>query len=336
MKKQYKDIFLIISFILSLIIMDNLLGLGLKSLPQKDSRDPAKLVWDDLYDIERNSIDVMFLGSSHARFAFNTNYFDQELKLNTFNLSSSDQTPVVGYYALKQAIEKQKPKLLVYEAYWSKFCSTDNTTAATFVYDYLKSPTIKAEILLTLNGEKNYKEFVLDSLIKTYKYRNKLFTSLDFIMRGGLNDEPAFKDYNVFSDFIYKGKGYLYSDKLVTKKIIENSTFTRTKDYKFDKKQIEYFDKTMELCKENGIKVIVVTAPLPADTIEYVKDYDIYSNKINSMAKKYDLEYIDYNLINKDGKVFDNMCFQDSNHVNANGAIRLAENMLSTIKKYIY
>ncbi len=335
MKKHYRNILLIILFIFSLIIMDNLLGMGLKSLPQKDSRDPATLVWDDLYDIERNSIDVMFLGSSHARFAFNTDYFDQELKLNTFNLSSSDQTPVVGYYAFKQAIEKQNPKLLVYEAYWSKLCSTDNTTAATFVYDYLESPTIRAELLLTLNREKNYKEFVLDSLVKTYKYRNRLFTSLDYIMRGGLNEKPVFNDNNnVFSDYIYMGKGYLYSDQLVTKKIIENSTFTRTKDYKFNDKQIEYFDKTMELCKEKGIKVIVVTAPLPADTIKYVKDYDEYSKKINSMAKKHGLEYIDYNLINKDGKVFDNMCFRDSNHVNANGAIRLAEKMLSTLKKY--
>ena len=33
---------------------------------------------------------------------------------------------------------------------------------------------------------------------------------------------------------------------------------------------------------------------------------------------------------------FNNMCFHDSNHVNTNGTIRLAENMVSTVKKYIY
>lgn len=333
--RRKKDLFLIIIFIVCCILTDNIIGFGLDHLPKKDNRDVNSYMWRDLYNLRENSIDIMFMGSSHARFAFDTQYFDNKLGVHTFNLSTPDQTPVVGYYALKQALRYQKPDVLVYEAYWNKMCTDNNTTAANFVYNYMKDEFIKIQLMYSLKDDKKFKDFFINSYVKSYKNRHALYNFLAYAINGELGlERNNILDVDDFGDFRYVKNGYLGTNQVVTQDILENSSFKLIKHYYFNEKQLEYIQKTIDLCKENDIKVLFVTAPMPVTTLNFVNNYREYSDKINNMALKNGIKYIDYNIMNIETNIFDSSCFKDSNHLNSNGALKFDSILLKELENY--
>ncbi len=328
-----KDFLLILIFVICCLFVDNIIGYSLDKLPKKDNRDLDGYMWRDLYNSKENSIDIMFVGSSHARFAFNTSLFDTKLEKNTFNLSTPDQTPLGGYYALKQALKFQKPKMIIYEAYWNKMCTADNTTAANFIYDYMKDEFLKLQLMFSLKDDNKFKDFFLNSYVKSYKHRQNLHNFLNRAINGDiLSCSSSVTDINDFGKIKYAGKGYLETDVVVAQNQLNNSSFKHTKNYNFNNKQLEYFQKTIDLCKENNIKMLIVTAPMPLKTLSFVKDYSTYSSKINNIAIKNNVKYIDYNIINMKQNLFDNSCFMDSNHLNSKGAQKLDLLLLDLMK----
>lgn len=332
--KKIKETALIILFIILFILADNGMGIVLTHLPNKDNRNLDGYLWRDLYNQPDNSIDIMFLGSSHARFSFDTKKFNEKLGMNTFNLSTADQTPVVGYYALQQALRHQSPKVLVYEAYTSKMCDDSNITAANFVYYYLKDYDIKLKMLASLRKEDKFRDFVINSNIKTYRFRQSFYVWAELIRTHKLNPAAVFADKNVFDDIEYRGDGYLASDKVVTQENLINSPFKSAGNHVFNKKQLDYFGKAIDLCKAKGIKVLIVTAPMPKATIDYIKEYNSLSKTISDFSQKRGIKYIDYNLISNRDKIFDDSCFRDSNHLNTKGASKLDNLLTDTLMEY--
>lgn len=102
---KVKYSFLLIIFILIFFLLDFGLGSILRYKYFMHKPDMNKLMWTDFYNFNKNSIDILFIGSSHARFAFNTEDFDKVLDKNTFNFSSADQTPVIAYRVLQEALK---------------------------------------------------------------------------------------------------------------------------------------------------------------------------------------------------------------------------------------
>lgn len=335
-----KPIVRIIAFVLIFILLDNVIGTGLKCLMYADKPDMNSLMWSDFYQQKKNSIDVMFVGSSHARFAFNTAEFDKALEQKTFNLSSSDQTPVVGYYALQEALKYQKPKVVVYEAYWRKFGTEDNTTPAYFVYDYIKDVRTKAGLLASLYGDKAFDPFLEEALSKTYKYRDNFLPIMKSLAKGQVSVNPYCFSQTVskpiaYEDFQYAGDGYFSSVKVVSSDTLYNKNSFKTATFSWNDKQLDYFQKTLQLCKDNHIKVLVVTAPLPRQSIDDTKEYVSYSEKITKICKENGLEYLDYNLLNQSGTLFSDRDFMDTNHLNSRGALILDQMLILKLKAYM-
>ncbi|MBC8061070.1 MAG: DUF1574 family protein [Clostridiaceae bacterium] len=329
--KKYKTFLLFITFIIFFLIFDLLIGEVLRYYDKFDTptQDMHSLMWNDFYRSTPNSYDVMFMGSSHARFAF-----DSKLNIKSFNLSSSEQTPLVGYYSLKEALKYQKPKLLVYEAYWRLFSIVDNTTAAYFAYDYIKGIDTKIEFLASMYDNKKFPSFLLEALCRTYKYRDSFFPAIKNISNGKVKKKPTSSKSVKYSYFTYYQNGYFESDKFVCdEKLFKTNPFRNVgSDFSWDKTQDYYFKKTLELCNENNIKVLVVTAPLPKPTMDYVKNYEKYNNQITSITNKFGFEYIDYN---KQETAFKNEFFYDSNHLNFKGTEALDNSLMPIIKRYL-
>lgn len=332
--KKYKNILLCSIFIVVFLILDLAIGKTLNYHENFDTQDMHSLMWNDFYKCDQNSIDVMFIGSSHARFAFDTRIFDNELNVKSFNLASSEQTPLIGYYSLKEALKYQKPKLVVYEAYWREFGIVDNTTSAYFVYDYIKGLDTKTKLLVSMYDNKNFSSFLLQALCKTYKYRDNFIPMAKNVLKGKIiKPSPAFKGTQ-YSNFKYYENGSFGSDMVVSnEKLFKTNPFIKAGLYfKWNETQLEYFKKTIEMCKDNNIKVLIITAPLPQATMNYVKNYDEYSNRIRSITNDYGLEYIDYNIVNKKEGNFKNEFFFDSNHLNSKGT-QLLDNILTSVIK---
>jgi len=335
--KKLKSFILCCSFVIFFVIIDLIMGGVLRYYDHFDTPDMNSLMWKDLYKQAPNSIDVMFMGSSHARFAFDTRIFDDELKIKSFNLSSSGQTPLVGYFSLKEALKYQKPKLLVYEAYWSEFGMNDNTTSAYMVYDYMRGFDTKIQLLANMYDNKEFSSFLVQVFSRTYKYRDSFIPAVKNILKGRFI-KPLLPSNDVkFTDFTYYENGYFGSGKVVgNEKLFKKNPFRNAgSKLQWDQTQDEYFKKTLKLCKDNNIKVIVVTAPLPKPTMDYIKNYKEYSSKIMSITNDFGLEYIDYNIINRTGDIFKNDFFYDSNHLNLKGTRLIDNSLIPIIKNYL-
>ena len=68
--------------------------------------------WNDFYSLPNNSLDVLFVGSSHAYVTFNPDIVDTTLHVRSFNLGGPAQTPITTYYVLKEALRFQRPRVV--------------------------------------------------------------------------------------------------------------------------------------------------------------------------------------------------------------------------------
>jgi hypothetical protein len=335
---KYKNILLVCIFLLIFKMLDLAIGETLNYYKYFSTPDMHSLTWNDFYSHKDKSIDVLFIGSSHARFAFDTRTFNKELGVSTFNLSSSGQTPVVGYYALKEALRYQKPKLVVYETYWRIMGTDDNITPAYFVYDYIKGYDNKLGILTSVCGEKNFSTFMLQALCKTYKNREAFVQTVKSILKGHIIKSPRNSDAGVkYADFTYYSDGFFGSDKVASnEKMYKTNPFSKAgPGFELDREQIEYLKKAIELCNDKGIKVLMVTAPLPVPSMSYIKDYGTYHNSLMDIAQNYGIQYLDYNQDNIKNHMFKNEYFYDSNHLNMRGTQMLDELLIPVIGDYL-
>ena len=69
------------------------------------------------YSEKKNSMDVVFVGSSQIFCDFNPNVIWKELGITSYDFSAHRQDPGPSYYYLKQMFETQSPKVVVIDLY---------------------------------------------------------------------------------------------------------------------------------------------------------------------------------------------------------------------------
>ena len=83
------------------------------------------------YELEDNTVDVLFLGSSHAFEDFNTGTLWDEYGMSSFILAGSVQPMWNTYFYLKEALKTQTPKLIVLEGYCTVFSEASGMMVGT-------------------------------------------------------------------------------------------------------------------------------------------------------------------------------------------------------------
>lgn len=329
-KKNNKAWALVLLFLIGLILLDQLAGAGLKRLKPDTALAEQSWMWQDFYAEPKDSVELMFLGSSHARFAFDPAIFDAELGITSFNLSSALQTPLVGYYALRQALQTQHPDVLVMDAYWYVFGMADNTEPAYYVYDNLRDRSLRWRMMAQLLADEDFSEFFFQKLSPSYRYRDNaeiLYEKLKTGLHLGQTIEPP----QVDTGYRYGDKGYFYSEQVIEQKYLQKDPYEGW-SFDWDQSQLDYFAKIIELCRENDIRVLLVTTPSPQQIIDYLPDYDAYSERFGSLADAYGIEYIDFNRINREQQLFPTDYFMDTSHLNYRGAVTLDAYLLPTLR----
>ena len=65
------------------------------------------------YEMEKNTVDVLFLGSSHCYCGFSPQEFYDRCGIRSYNLGSSRQSTWLSYYWLREALKTQTPQAVV-------------------------------------------------------------------------------------------------------------------------------------------------------------------------------------------------------------------------------
>ena len=275
--------------------------------------------FEDFYALPENSIDMVFIGSSHSYCTFDPANFDGR----SFQMGTPLQHPDTSYYELLEVYDYQTPETVVVEVYWDMLDDDfELKQAVSFfevvknedrVTDYIKNvfpAGDKAKYSLpVIRYQQDFFAYVSSKLEK--KIENKFDVSKD-VLPSSQGDGAEY----------YLADGYVYCDI-----VMPEDEYDRTNQFKgldgteweFSAKQKHWLTRIVELCGEKGSRLIFVTAPIANVSMEYIKNYDVIHNAIADFAEDMGVPYIDYNIINREAHMLVNDNFRDDAHLNDSG-----------------
>lgn len=267
-----------IAFLMILVVV--LAGANSILLPKtymNNSVWPSTSKFNQFYQMDKDSIDVLFIGSSIVANAFSPQEIYDSCGLRTYNLASQQQSVFFNYYWLKEALKTQSPKVVVLD---TKFLFTlhpespVNTTEG-----------IGREIVDNMKWSRNKIDMInhLCALDPNQSKISYYLTNLRYHSRWTELEESDF-NFALSNNDKLKGQSVItyYGD-------FEYSTFTPIDATVFaDINPImeKYFAMIVDLCNEKGIQLMLVSLP---DAMT-----DAMNNSLNRLASNYGINY--YNL----------------------------------------
>lgn len=324
MHKNIKKYLLRFSFYAMILFLLNL-GVGeiLKSKKRvqiKENNFFPAMRWKEFYQAPDNTLDIIFIGSSHCYRTFDTEIIDSICSLNSFNMGSSFQTPLTSYFVLKEVLKTQKPKFVVFENYFDMLFSTNQLINSSYNMDHMKNNINKLEFYAYgLNYSEKLKYF-----LTSYRYRN----NIDYLFT--IEKEINSKD-------IYKSKGYVENDSIIDiiniqeKNLFNNYYFN---EKLINQKQLNAVTNLTDLCKSQEINIIWAMAPIPHISYKKIKnpeDIDSFYDNLSQENKVHFHNYQNSFIIN----FSDSLDFSDDNHLNINGARKISIDIAKKINQQI-
>ncbi len=290
--------------------------------------------WNEFYSLEKNSLDMVFLGSSHSYCTFDPEIFDKDLKISSYQMGMPLQHPDSTYFTLLEVLNYQKPKVAVVEVYWDMLDDEFELKQAGMLFQVLKNEDLEKQYINDVFplGEKiKYNADIFKYQQDYFAFKNKELKD-DLKEKFGVLDKVSAKQQGKEE---YRSKGYTYCNyNMLPDEFDKTNQFKNFdgKNWTFEKSQKKYLEKIIETCKTNDIKLIFVTAPVANVSNEYMKNYHIVNSTISDFAKENEIPYLDYNLINKDEKLLNNGNFRDDAHLNHSGVEIVDKHFLDYLK----
>lgn len=294
--------------------------------------------FNDFYDLPKNSLDMVFIGSSHSYCTFDPENFDSELNISSFQMGTPLQHPDTSYFLLKEILNYQKPKVVVMETYWDVMDDDFEMKQANTFFEVLKNDDLKKKYINEV--------FPLSEKVKynilPIRYQQDYFAYEAENMRKDIEkkyDVTKKKAESQIGKEEYRSKGYVYCDMNMTEdeyNVTNQFKSLDGKDWVFSTSQKKYIEYIIELCNKNDIKLILVTAPIANVSMEFIKNYDAIHNQISDFANQNSIEYIDYNIVNKNESLLSNDNFRDDAHMNDSGVKIVNKHFLNFLKSKVF
>lgn len=269
-------------------------------------------VWDNFRQLEKDSTDIIFIGSSHQFCTISTDLLYEEYDINSFMLATSAQTIPMSYYAAMEAIESQHPKAIVLEAsYLANDFRTVSPEMSHYFFDGMPWGEAKKLAIRDLIEEDEQIYYYLN--LGRYHTRWKDLEKSDF-------------ESNLTSP---RGS-YYYED---TSYNWEIPVISRNEKAQMPEEMKKYMDMLVRLCEDNDVELILYIAPFNTLYIDETLVEDLYQrqrifNGLEEYAWENGLRY--YNLfyemetIGLDGTTD----YKDSQHFNCMGQSKVTRYMV--------
>ena len=246
---------------------------------------PSTNTYRDFYKLEKNSVDVLFFGSSHAVASFNPQVIYDDFGITSYNLGSEQQSLVISYFWLLEALKYQSPKAVVLDTY------TVHPYLDAFPYNDMncsEGAVRKAMDDMRLSPLKWQAGRIIEKIDPTQSGLSFLFLNIRYHTRWTNIDR---NDYIVDEMLDHGGvKGYTTLGGTYSK--LHYKPFREEDSEKVEAEAMtetarEYLNKIVELCEEKKIQLILTQIP-SAEPIARHKSIKMY-------ADAHDLPFYDFN-----------------------------------------
>lgn len=233
---------------------------------------PTTATFKGFYETEKNSLDVIFLGSSHGACAFNPAVMDVH-GIASYNLSCEQQNLYTSYYWLQEMLKYQHPKAVVLDVYMlylfeseALMPTTANCTRKAF--DFMKMSPNK--ISACFHGKEIDPELTPVSMFfpnVMYHTRWKDLSQKDFKLTFSTDEAFSRGFYDLYGSGVEGYKPFGEPDK--NKTDLPNEIM------------LKYLKKILDVCEKENIPLILVSTPT---TLESKGEYSYISQIPETLA----------------------------------------------------
>lgn len=214
----------------------------------------------DFYKLQKNSIDVLLLGSSHCVTSLNPQVLYDNYGITSYNLGSEQQSALVTYYWLEEALKYQSPKVVIIDTYtFHEYtnsyiknglnCSEESVRKA---MDSMRISPLKWEAAKAIE-KYDPTQSAISYILLNIRYHTRWtnlgeddYTNKIMVEHGGI------KGFTIFS-----GSNTNYSNY----EPLNASAADQCNGENWVDVANEYVDKIVNLCNEQDIKLIFVNIP---------------------------------------------------------------------------
>ncbi len=294
----------------------------------------TKSRYDEFYALDRDSVDIVFIGSSHSYCTFDPENFDSRLGTLSWQLGTPLQHYDTSFYVLKEVYKTQKPSLVVLELYWDMLDDKFDMKQANSFFEAVDDESIKEDYIknvFPLNEKVKYRLLPVQYQQDYFAYETAELEEAAENRLGVHKKQTADTNGTEY----YLAKGYTYCDTVIPESELDETNQYKGfdgKDWEADKTQVEYIRRFVELCRQNGSEVVFVTAPIANASLEYITNYDDVHNAIKAIADEMGVKYLDFNIVNCEEHLFELKNFRDDAHLNDSGVKIADEYFVSWLK----
>lgn len=205
-----------------------------------------------------HSVDVLFLGSSHSYRTFDPQYYEHQ-GLSTFNLGSSNQTPVQTAVLLEQLLDTLNPRFVVFEVH-PDIMSNDGVEGAVDLIS--NTPVTCATWRMALHSRSS----------------KELGTALYATLWNRIR-MAGFEEDKVIGEVSYEGRGFcrlpdrFYSPQPCASRNVEPLP-----------EQVEALRKCLEMLDERNIPCLLVQVPATGILTSSWQNYEFFLEQMTSLG----------------------------------------------------
>ena len=303
----------VVFLVILALVLSTVNGVLLPKYNFTNANWPSGTTFSSFYEMEKDSVDVLFLGSSVVMNAFSPLQIYKDHQIRSFNLGSEQQSPFLSYFWLKEALRYQTPKVVVMD---TRFCFTYHAASP---INTLEGMTRKCLDPMRLSPVKMEAVRTLCELDPAHSEMSYYLTNLRYHDRWKSLEKSDF-EHGKFADFSLMGYTLGIDDYIQSYQTFDPVDAEAAFD---DAHQLsmEYLDKIAVLCRENGIEMVLVN--LLGNEMN-----DGIHNGYTAFAQKHGIDYYNFNetgLHDAVGAKFPEESFY--RHATPKGAVKMSQYM---------
>ena len=268
--------------------------------------------------VEKQPIDVLFLGSSHVRHGFYPMELWADYGISSYNLAANGSTLPVSYWTLVNALDYKKPEVVVLDVFdmWPGRVCSESWGQVHAQFDAFPLSIHKFQMILDLFNDEDMTD---GNGVNIYEKRWELLFDLgEYHTRWTELTEDDFDDNSqvVLNSEIWKGPTPLIA--VVDRD--EHIYSENIKGLKYDDLSKEYLKKTIDLCKKEEIKLILINTGYDCSD-----ESKLFADSVDQIAKDNEIEYIDFTKEDIIDFNTDLYSTGHNTHVNSSGAQKFTQ-----------
>ncbi len=255
--------------------------------------------WDGFYEKDRDTIDMLFIGTSVVHTGVDVNYLYHEYGFTSYDLSADQMAGSNIYYFLKEAVKYQSPKVIFVDVQSLSHADSFQSASLHYSYDYMRQGIdriqgINEQPVSIRSG--NYFPFIeyhsrweeLEETDFQYMFQDKLNMLNGYLIYMVSNDSPVPEAYEK------------------TDKTLSELGYGRTE---------ETLNKIVSFCREKGAECVLIRTPQ-----SYSEKQARYCDALQKYTDENNIEFWNFNNYYDEIGIDFSTDFVDGQHLNLAGS----------------